>query len=85
MEEHGRILELHIEEYRDMLDDRAKTKKGPVRNWDEVAELLEKEAGWTGGGADTLTELARYYGSWVLEHAAALAVALDIEDGECGM
>lgn len=54
-------------------------------DWTTVAELLRTEAGWTSSGAEHVAVLARQYGTFVLRNALALALALEIEDGELGL
>ena len=52
------------------------------RRRESVEAMLTKEADWTPGAALHLLQLARDYGSFMLRNAAAIAIALDIEDGE---
>jgi hypothetical protein len=47
-----------------------------------LAAALRRECEWTEEGAAALVQLAQQYGSFVLRSALALALALDIEDGE---
>jgi transcriptional regulator with XRE-family HTH domain len=54
------------------------------RRRESVEAVLTKEADWTPGAAQHLVQLARDYGSFMLRNAAAIAIALDIEDGELG-
>jgi hypothetical protein len=46
---------------------------------------LVRDHDWTEQGAEMLLHLAREYGSFVLINAAALAMALGIEDGAAGL
>jgi len=39
---------------------------------------------WTQDGAEQVASLARNYGAFVLRNALALAISLEIEDGEFG-
>ena len=50
-----------------------------------IEACLETDAEWTPEGATHLLRLARDYGAFILRHACALAVALDIEDGSLGL
>jgi hypothetical protein len=68
-----------IDEYQAILMPQGKQ---PRLALDDVAIALEEEADWTGEGAQTLVLLAQHYGWFVLRNAAALAIVLDIEDGE---
>ena len=43
-----------------------------------------READWTADAAQHLVQLAHDYGSFMLRNAAAISIALDIEDGELG-
>ena len=52
---------------------------------ERIIELLVAEHDWTQEGAKTLVELARRYGTFILRNALALAVAMRIEDGDCGL
>jgi hypothetical protein len=71
-----------IEEYRAILMPEGKL---PIYSLDDVVDALEEHAGWTATGAETLVQHAQHYGWFVLRNAAAIAIALDIEDGECGL
>ncbi len=51
---------------------------------DLLEETLIHEAEWTAEGAEHLLYLATAYGSFMLRNALAIALALDIEDGELG-
>ncbi len=75
-----------VDEYKSMLG------SGPAvvdaeeeLDWSSVSELLWREASWTQAGADHVASLVRHYGSFVLRNALALALAMDIEDGEAGL
>jgi len=54
------------------------------RGRESVEAALTKEADWTAGAAKHLVQLATDYGSFMLRNAAAIAIALDIEDGALG-
>jgi len=50
-----------------------------------LTRLLVFEGDWTPRAAEHLVSLVRNYGSFVLRNALALALALEIEDGELGI
>jgi hypothetical protein len=52
---------------------------------DEVEDVLIKQAEWTPQAAQELLYLAQRYGSFMLRNALAVSIALNIEDGECGL
>jgi transcriptional regulator with XRE-family HTH domain len=54
------------------------------RRRESVEAVLIKEVDWTSGAAQHLVQLAHDYGSFMLRNAAAISIALDIEDGELG-
>ncbi len=54
-------------------------------NDDEVVGRLISDHDWTVEGARALVSLARRYGSFILLNATALALSLQIEDGEAGL
>ena len=71
------------QEYAAMLGGGAAGKMGGAAvKWDTVVGRLHREADWTYAGAEHVGALARNYGSFVLRNALALALALEIEDGE---
>lgn len=53
--------------------------------WTNIENKLQTDAGWTDEGAKHIASLARNYGSFVLRNALALAITLDIEDGNFGL
>jgi hypothetical protein len=61
-------------------------KEGAMRDMAEadLAKRLNTELDWTPDGGEALVKLATEYGAWFLRYAAALAVAMDIEDGSKG-
>jgi hypothetical protein len=71
-----------IDEYRAILMPKGKQPRVALC---DVASALKEEADWTMEGAQTLVMLAQCYGWFVLRNATALAIVLDIEDGECGL
>ncbi|MCK4626982.1 MAG: hypothetical protein KAV00_16840 [Phycisphaerae bacterium] len=85
------IRQMHIgallEEYVCIIDqaDGAKPGRDGDFDWDQLAFLLEREAGWTANGAYAIIHVAREYGTFVLRNALALAAALGIEDGTSGL
>jgi hypothetical protein len=46
--------------------------------------LLVSEGDWTPNAADHLVQLAQQYGAFMLRNALAIALALEIEDGDLG-
>ena len=76
-------LENTIQEYQAVFND-AKQMSFTATNvgWMNVQNRLHRDAGWTNKGAEQVASLARNYGSFVLRNALALAVTLDIHDGE---
>jgi len=54
-------------------------------DWDEIRNILQTKAGWTAEGSKHIETLARGYGSFVLRNALALAITLNIEDGNLGL
>lgn len=56
-----------------------------VRRDSELSRCLIKDCDWTPEGAATIIGLAKAYGSSILRNALALAIVLDIEDGEVGL
>jgi hypothetical protein len=67
-----------VEEYRSLFDD---VGSGAL---DSLEQVLMDEAEWTAEAAEHLLHLATEYGSFMLRNALAIALALDIEDGELG-
>jgi hypothetical protein len=51
----------------------------------KLNHILRVECDWTEKGADTVLNLAKTYGSFVLRNALAVAIALDIQDGSIGI
>ena len=51
----------------------------------DTAAALSADHDWTPDGANTIVELARDYGSFILRHALALAVVKGRVDGELGL
>jgi len=75
-----------VEEYRALVYDAVSlSQRGTRIDWGLVETWLQRDAAWTAEGARHVTELARQYGVFVLRNAVALAIALDIEDGELGL
>lgn len=56
-----------------------------ARDWRKIEQLLVNEHEWTEKGAACLVQLVRQYGSFILGNAYALALVLEIEDGELGL
>ncbi len=80
-------IELLIEEYESILNVSRNTKRKDQNeiDWEQVECLLEKNADWTASGAKEITKLTREYGIFALRNALALAIALQIDDGENGL
>lgn len=57
---------------------------GGAVNWNKLHRGLVETAEWTDAAASDLIQLARHYGVFMLRNALALAVALEIADGELG-
>jgi hypothetical protein len=55
-----------------------------ARSADSLERKLVRDAEWTPEAAEHLLRLARDYGSFMLQNALAISLALDIEDGELG-
>ncbi|HKQ46739.1 MAG TPA: hypothetical protein VJZ71_01570 [Phycisphaerae bacterium] len=75
-------------EHLDHLIDEYRTLAGELKDRGYALALqrkLVKDAEWTERGSEAVVFLARYYGSFVLSNALALAEVLEIEDGECGI
>lgn len=70
-----------VEEYEALFD--ALPQKPP--SLDALAAVLRRDGDWTAQGAAALVQLAQDYGSFFLRNALAVALALDMEDGELGL
>lgn len=74
-----------VSEYTTLVEEcRVASSADEELNWDFLEYSLAKHADWTPSAAQALTTLARDYGAFMLRNALALAIALDIEDGELG-
>lgn len=49
-----------------------------------IEDILIHQADWTPDAAQQLLYLAQHYGAFILRNALAVALALDIEDGDLG-
>lgn len=79
----GALLECSTAEYECLLREilpRDTTQVGDER----IAQRLSLSHDWTEQGAETVVQLARDYGAFMLRNALALAIALGIEDGRLG-
>jgi transcriptional regulator with XRE-family HTH domain len=74
----SRLCDGLVGEYRALFDAMSPTQARPLER------ALVTGADWTPEAARHLVLLARDYGAFVLRNAAAIATALDIEDGELG-
>ena len=61
------------------------TNKNQEIDLNKLINVLHSEGDWTITGAEALVGLAQQYGSFILKHALALAIAADIEDGKLGL
>jgi hypothetical protein len=73
-------LEFPIDEYKTLISD-----LDDPEDDSKLQNLLITESEWSVQGSAARLHLARYYGSFVLSNALALAEALEIEDGDCGI
>lgn len=71
-----------VEEYRPLADEYGDILSVAV---DDIVAWLAKDHNWTPDGGRVLLDLAQRYGSFILKHALALALVLDIEDGSEGL
>ena len=78
------ILESVISEYRNLAKVSMASNAGDLNEERLVAELTSYHD-WTEQGAQQLVALAQQYGCFFLRNALALAVAIEIEDGELGL
>jgi len=60
----------------------ASTASAHRKDPEGLEHALSTEHEWTPQAAETLVRLANDYGAFMLRHALALAVALDVEDGD---
>ena len=49
-----------------------------------LAQVLAQDHDWSDEGARAIIDLANDYGSFMLENALALSIALEKEDGDLG-
>ena len=69
---------LLVEEYRSALVGIA------VGDSDSLTRALRDAGDWTPDASEHLIALARNYGAFMLRNALAVAIALEIEDGDLG-
>jgi hypothetical protein len=74
-----------VDEYRTILAPIMRAKRKRRATWDDVMDALEKEADWTSRGSTAMATLVQQYGWFILRNAAAIAIVMDIEDGEAGL
>lgn len=79
-----KYLPMQIEEYETLLPCKGSHRDGTM-NWRQIERKLHTKCEWTPEGAQILLTLARQYGSFILNNALALSIALGIEDGELGL
>jgi len=77
-------LELVISEYQSLAEIGA-AKNACDSSEKRIVGELASSHDWTEEGAQQLVALAQKYGSFILRNALALAIVLDIEDGELGL
>jgi len=53
--------------------------------WNAIQDRLVADCEWTPVGAQHLVDLVSNYGAFVLRNAAALAIAIDVDDGALGL
>ncbi len=72
-----------VEEYRLIFGE---SLPSAIREADDtkIEQVLVREGDWSSHAAIHLVSLASRYGSFVLRNALAVALALEIEDGELG-
>jgi hypothetical protein len=86
MERETMLLKNTVGEYRGiMVGIEGRKVSEAYLEWSEVQDRLRADADWTEKGAGQISRLARRYGSFVLRNALALAIVLNIEDGELGL
>jgi hypothetical protein len=66
-----------VEEYRALVE--------ATDSYDALRNALIVDSEWTACGATHVLQLARNYGAFVLRNALAVALALEIHDGELGL
>jgi len=77
--------EMLVDEYSTLVAETRGTNDDPNDvNWDALEKSLCDCAEWNAKAAHELISLAQQYGGFMLRNAFALAVALEIEDGEQG-
>lgn len=74
-------LDVLLDEYQTYVVE-ARLHDGSV-DAEQLTRLLSNDGAWTPTAAQKLVDLAHEYGSFFLRNAAALALALNIDDGEC--
>jgi len=78
-----RSVHLLVEEYQALLQPVRRLGNRDVE-WENIEQILHRDADWTEQGAIEVSRLARDYGSFMLRNALAIALALGVEDGEQG-
>jgi len=75
-----------VDEYQTILKNQLKTfSPDDDKKCQTIKRVLKNQADWTADGAEAIVDLATNYGSFVLRNALALAIALNIEDGQLGI
>lgn len=72
------------DEYRVLAEEAGWRRSNDIRSLTRLHSSLVETAEWTPEAAGELIRLAQEYGAFMLRNALALAVALDIQDGQAG-
>ena len=80
-------LQILLDEYRMLVNACEAGPETPRVGFDgnRLADHMVTDAEWTEPAAQCLIQVAVHYGSFILRNATALALAIDIEDGEGGL
>ncbi len=76
------IIDNLVSEYETLVAEATDSSLEP--DWERMTGSLVTAGEWTPPAAAHLVALVREYGSFMLRNAYALALTLDIEDGELG-
>ncbi len=75
-----------VDEYRTLLNEEPRSDDSQLEpKRDSVACVLHRDADWSPDAAQHIVDLVRLNGSFVLRNALALALALDLVDGDLGL
>jgi len=70
----------YVREYRALFTCISHSRSDRTAYWNQVVDLVQ-QAGWSRLAALILVQCVQMYGSFVLKNAAAIAIALNFEDG----